>query len=78
MTLFCQYKDILGRPGQGAHAQRFAGLALVDLLFTAGGAWLLSKLTKWPLWKAFAVLFALGMLAHWLFCVDTAFMKMLR
>ena len=77
MTLFCQYKNLLGKPGKGTHAARIAGFALNDLLATVALAWVVSKYMKWGLVKAFIVSFGVATLLHWLFCVDTAFMKLL-
>jgi len=78
MPLFCQFKNVLGQPGKGVHAARFAGLALNDLLGTLALAWLLQKFTKLSLPVAFVVMFGIGMLLHWLFCVDTAVMRALK
>ena len=38
----CQYSEIFGRPGEGVHKERLFGLAAVDVLGTALGAYLLS------------------------------------
>ena len=33
----CKYKDILGKPGEGIHAIRFANVSIMDVLFTIIG-----------------------------------------
>ena len=73
--LLCQYKDILGEPSQGFHSARLFGLARNDLIGTVIGAWLLSYWRNWSFLKTLLVVFILGQILHWLFCVDTAFLK---
>lgn len=84
MSGLCEYKDALGRPGEGVHAWRIGaahgardGIAGTDLLLTAGAAYLLSRSTKRGATTAgFLVVFIVLLLAavaiHRLFCVDTA------
>lgn len=38
----CKYSEVFGRPGEGVHRERLFGMAAVDLLGTALGAYLLS------------------------------------
>lgn len=77
----CQYKYSLGKPGEGAHKHVF-GFAVVDLLMTIAGAFLIGQVMKRKKEKdilvIFVLLFALGQLMHYLFCVDTAFMRLFR
>ncbi len=67
----CQYKDIFGKPGEGAHSYRIANVAVVDVLFTVIGAYLIAKLFKLKFLKTLIVLFILGIIAHKVFCVKT-------
>ena len=72
----CKYSNIFGVPGQGSHALRIGGLAAVDLLATAGAAFLLARygLGRRGLLAfvvVFVILIALGIAAHEAFCVDT-------
>lgn len=67
----CQYKDIFGKPGEGVHSYRIANVAIVDVVVTIIGAYLLAKLFKWKFLKTLIVLFILGIIAHKLFCVKT-------
>lgn len=72
----CTPSTALGVPGQGAHAYRIGGLAAVDLLATAGAAYLASRFVLgWhgllAVTLVFVVLMAAGVAAHEYFCVNT-------
>lgn len=77
----CQFKDILGKPNQGFHSNRFFGFALNDILATVVGGLIIAYLTKdrtvtgYSKWIALA--FFAGIVFHWVFCVDTAFMRLI-
>lgn len=82
MTLLCEYKDILGKPGQGFHRARLFGLARNDLLGTLAIAVLVALFLAYyhsydwtTTLQASAVLFIglafLGFVLHLLFCVKT-------
>lgn len=71
MKRLCQYKDIFGAPRTGVHAYRFLDFAIVDILFTLLGAWLIHKYSGYNLWKTVIVLILFGIFMHWLFCVET-------
>jgi len=75
MTLLCQFKNILGKPGEGIHSYRIMGFALWDIVGTVGLGWILSKFISWNVLKSTIFMFLFGTFLHWLFCVDTAFMK---
>lgn len=66
----CRYRNSLGEPGKGIHSYRFAGLAIVDVVFTILAALILSRWTGSFGWTAVA-LFAAGIILHRLFCVET-------
>ena len=68
----CPYRDILGIPGHGVHAQRIFGYALADIIMTIIGAGLYSVITGTPLYISLLVLFLLGELLHYMFGVQTA------
>jgi len=78
----CQYKDLSGTPGEGFHAIRWMGVAVVDVLGTIGLAWALHKIVgkKGFLRRlignsyisVLTVFFCMGYFFHWLFCVETA------
>ena len=73
----CQYKNILGKVGEGVHSVRFMGLAIVDVLFTILGAYLLSLIFHWDFWITLLVIFIVGIILHRLFCVRTTMDKLL-
>jgi len=77
--MFCQYKDILGKPGEGVHQYRLFDIAIADVIMTLIGA-LLIKLLFLRNCSYFAVLFwlfLLGVILHKIFCVDTTVNKFL-
>lgn len=70
----CRFRDIFGKPGEGAHAYRFLGYAAVDVMLTV----LLAVVLSWFVGFSLSTLivglvfaFGIGVLAHWLFCVRT-------
>ena len=73
MVNLCKYKDIFGKPGQGVHSYRIANIAIVDVLFTLIGAYLINRyfFNKKHLIKTTLILFILGIIFHRLFCVKT-------
>jgi len=73
----CTYKDALGMPKQGIHSYRFFGVAIMDVLMTIAGAWILSYVYKMSFVKTALFLFVLGILLHRLFCVRTTIDKLL-
>ena len=77
--MFCKYKDIFGIPGKGVHKYRVGGLALVDVVLTILLGYYIHKhqKTKYSLLTILIGLFIIGIIFHWLFCVDTALNKKL-
>ena len=76
--MLCQYKNVLGKPGQGIHSIRFAGIAVVDLVLTIIGAWIISKKTPYLSFiNIFLLLIVAGIVLHKIFCVETAFNRFL-
>lgn len=73
----CKYKDMLGKPGVGAHSYRFLGIAIVDVILTLVAGVLISYLFNISLLYTTIVLFILGILLHRLFCVRTTVDKFL-
>lgn len=76
MTL-CQYKNILGKVGEGIHSHRFINLAIMDVLLTILGSYLLSLIFQWNFWITLIVVFILGIILHRIFCVRTTIDKLL-
>lgn len=75
--LFCQYKNILGKPNEGIHSYRIFNIAIVDVLMTILGAYLISYFFTISFIKTLISLFILGILSHYLFCVETTVNKLL-
>jgi hypothetical protein len=73
----CKYKNILGKPGTGAHSYRFMGIAIVDVLLTLLLGLLISYYTKYSFLYVSIILFVLGIIMHRLFCVRTTIDKLL-
>jgi len=73
----CQYKNILGKVGEGVHSLRFMGLAIVDVLLTILGSYLLSLIFHWDFWITLVLVFILGIILHRIFCVRTTIDKIL-
>jgi hypothetical protein len=67
----CKYKDIFGKPKEGIHNYRFMDFAIVDIIFTILGAYIIYKYTQYDFYKVLISLFILGIILHKLFCVDT-------
>ena len=76
--MFCEYKEILGKVKKGVHSYRVFDIAVVDVVMTILGAYLLHLFI--PQSNFFVVLvslFLLGIVMHRLFCVRTTVDKML-
>jgi hypothetical protein len=73
----CKYKDVFGAAEEGVHAVRLFGMAAIDLVLTV----LLGMYIAWHFHINFVyvmlALFCVAILAHRLFCVNTAINKLL-
>ena len=67
----CRYKDIFGRPREGAHAYRLFDIAVVDVAATVFVAFIIARLFGLSFWKSLVVLFIIGIISHRAFCVRT-------
>lgn len=81
----CKYKDIFGKPGQGIHSTRIFGYAFYDIVFTIIFSFMITYLNVFKFknksitfWVVLTSLLILGTLLHILFCVDTAFVILLK
>jgi len=73
----CKYRDALGVPGTGAHSIRLGGVAIVDVIMTLIGAYIIARIARTSfVWTA-AGFFLLGIILHRLFCVRTTLDKLL-
>ena len=62
---------MFGAPGTGAHSIRIFNIAIVDVVLTILGAWVLSYMLNLPFLPTLLFLFVLGLVLHGLFCVRT-------
>jgi hypothetical protein len=76
--MLCQYKDIFGKVGEGVHSYRIFNLAIVDVLLTIFGAYIIHLfMPKYSFIFILLFLFILGIILHRLFCVKTTIDKLL-
>lgn len=76
--MLCKYKDIFGKVGQGVHSYRIFNIAIVDVLLTLLGAFIIHLLLpKYSFLYILIILFVLGIILHRLFCVRTTVDKLL-
>jgi len=73
----CPFKNALGIPGEGVHSYRIFGLAAFDIIATIIVAIISSYYTKTSFALNFLVWFILGEVLHYIFCVETAFLKLI-
>jgi fatty acid desaturase len=73
----CKYRYIFGKEKEGVHRYRIFNIAIVDLLGTILGAWILAKWLQQSFWLIFVIVFLLGIILHRLFCVPTTITKFL-
>jgi len=72
----CRYKDIFGRPREGAHAYRLFDIAVVDVVATVLLAFVISRAFSLSVCKSLVALFIIGIIAHRAFCVRTTVDKL--
>jgi hypothetical protein len=76
--MFCKYKNIFGKVGEGVHSYRLFNIAVVDVVATIVLAYIINKIfPQHRFKKVLLVLFLLGIVAHRLFCVRTTIDKLL-
>jgi len=73
----CPYKYIFGKPSTGVHQYKILNIAIVDVVSTIFGAYLISKFFKYDFKSVLLILFFLGIIFHRLFCVRTTIDKLL-
>ena len=70
--MLCPYRFIFGKPGEGIHAYRIFDIAIIDVLWTLLGGFLLSFVfPRVPKLYCIIGLFIFGIIMHRLFCVRT-------
>lgn len=70
--MLCPYRHALGRPREGVHALRVFDVAVVDVVLTLVAAYVLSRVSGWRVLTCAILLCVIGIIAHRVFCVDTA------
>jgi hypothetical protein len=75
----CKYSEIFGKVGEGPHSFRLFNIAVVDVILTIIGAFLIHRflLPQYQFLYVLVALFALGIAMHHFFCVRTTIDKML-
>jgi hypothetical protein len=76
-SYLCKYRNALGVPGKGAHSIRLADVAIVDVIMTLVGAYIIAYFERTSFAWTAAGLFLLGIILHRLFCVRTTIDKLL-
>jgi hypothetical protein len=74
---FKKFKNIFGKEGEGAHSIRLFNIAIIDLILTLIGAFLISLFFKINFFIVFLILMILAIILHRLFCVNTTLNKMI-
>ena len=74
---FCPYKNIFGKENEGVHSYRFLNLAIVDVILTIVGAFMLSYFFKFNFFLILILLFLIGIVLHRIFCVNTTINKLI-
>jgi hypothetical protein len=69
--MLCEYRNMFGRVAEGVHSYRIFNIAIVDVLLTVLGAYLLHRLFSVSFGWMVVALFLLGIVMHRLFCVRT-------
>lgn len=77
MTSKCPYASLLGIPGKGVHSTRFMGLALNDMIATVVAAFITTFFIDITFLQSLLAWFVVGEVLHWVFGVDTAFLRMI-
>jgi hypothetical protein len=74
---FKNYSEIFGKPNEGAHSYRFFNLAIVDVILTIIGSFIIAKLFNLNFLLVLLFIFILGIILHRLFCVNTTINKLI-
>ena len=84
-TGLCKYKNIFGKPGEGAHSIRIFNIAIIDVLATILLAITIHQIILEQslgihyisIWLVIGLCFLAGVIAHRVFCVRTTIDKLL-
>lgn len=75
--MFCKYRNIFGKPGEGFHSIRVLDVAILDVIGTLLVAIVVSKAFGVNFLLTTATMFVLAILVHRMFCVNTKINKMM-
>ena len=76
--MLCKYKDIFGKVDKGIHSYRIFNIAIVDVILTILGAFIIHLFTpSYNFYLILLLLFILGIILHRIFCVKTTIDKLL-
>ena len=77
--MFCKYKNILGKINEGIHSYRICDIAIMDVILTILGSFLIKKniFPKYNFLNILIIMFIIGIISHRLFCVRTTIDKFL-
>jgi hypothetical protein len=76
--MFCKYKDIFGKPGEGIHSFRIFNISVFDVLIVIFAAYLIQlTVPTFSFIYILIILFIIGIIVHRLFCVRTTVDKLL-
>ena len=81
MCIFAKYSNIFGEPRKGVHSYRLYDFAIIDIIFTMIGTFLIGTYYKYNFNKMiilFLIIFFIGQILHLLFCVKTKFIQILN
>ena len=74
----CRYKNLFGKVGQGIHSYRIYNIAVIDVLLTILGAFIIHLFVpQYRFMAILALLFLLGIVLHRIFCVKTTIDKLI-
>ena len=77
MDGLCKDRNALGVPGKGVHSLRLGGVAIMDVVMTLVGAYIIAYYARASFAWTAAGLFLLGIVLHRLFCVRTTIDRLL-
>ncbi len=76
--MFCEYKDIFGKPGEGIHSFRIFDISVFDVLIVVFLAYVIQlSIPSFSFIYILIILFIIGIITHRLFCVRTTIDKLL-
>lgn len=76
--MFSNYKDIFGKPNEGIHSYRIFNIAILDVLMTIVGAYLICLInSNYNFFTILLILFLLGIIFHHIFGVKTTINKII-